>query len=57
MTRIWVSDMTVIVAALVLPNPTSVAPVKPVPVMVTVSPPVEDPESGDIDVTAGASAL
>ena len=42
-TWIWVSDMTVISPALVLPNPTSVAPVKPVPVMVTVSPRLRTP--------------
>ena len=49
--------MTVIVAALVLPKSTSVAPVKPVPVMVTVSPPVADPESGDIDVNDGGEGI
>ena len=32
---IWVSVSTLIAAALIAPNPTSVAPVNPLPVMVT----------------------
>jgi len=39
-----------------LPNLTPVAPVKPVPVMVTGVPPDAGPETGEIPVTAGGTA-
>ena len=51
---IWVSESTVIVAALAGPKLTSVAPVNPVPVMVTVSPPPALPLAGEIPVMTGA---
>ena len=43
-------------AAAVLPNLTVEAPVKLVPVIVTLVPPVVGPLVGEIDVTVGASA-
>src|SRR5207248_697622 len=54
--RTSVSDRTVNDAALVPPKSTSLAPVKPVPVMVTVSPPAVLPEEGLSEVTLGADA-
>ena len=52
---IWVSESTVIAAALAAPKATLVAPVKPVPVMVTVSPLAAVPLAGVIPVTTGAA--
>jgi hypothetical protein len=49
-----VGEFTVKPAAL-LPMSTAVAPLKPVPVIVTEVPPAAGPEVGDIDVTAGAA--
>jgi len=46
---------TVKPAAAVAPKVTAVAPVKPVPVMVTLVPPVEGPDVGEINVTVGAA--
>ncbi len=43
---IWVSETTVKLVAAVAPKATAVAPVKPVPVMVTVVPPAVGPEVG-----------
>ena len=51
---IWVAEFTV-KAALVAPNRTAVAPLKPVPVIVTVVPPASGPAAGDIEVTVGAA--
>jgi hypothetical protein len=48
---IWVSETTVNEVALLTPNFTAVAPVKPVPVMVTEVPPAAGPEVGLIPVT------
>ena len=52
---IWVAELTVKLAAAVAPNVTAVAPVKFVPVIVTVVPPAIGPEVGEIDVTVGAA--
>jgi hypothetical protein len=49
------APFTRIFVAATAPNLTAVAPVKLVPVMVTVPPPVLAPVLGLIDVTAGAS--
>jgi hypothetical protein len=55
MAVICVSEITVKLAeGAPAPNATLVAPVKPVPVMVTVVPPAIGPELGEIDVTTGA---
>lgn len=43
--------------ALVLPNLTSVAPVKFVPVIVTLLPPAVEPDDGEMDVTAGTTLV
>jgi len=60
----WGGMITVIVVALVtdtgvvldmLPNFTAVAPVKPVPVIVTVIPPDAGPDPGETPVTVGAA--
>ena len=51
---IWVSESTLIAAALAGPKLTSVAPVNPLPVMVTVSPPAALPLVGETPVMAGA---
>ena len=51
---IWVALLTVKPVAAVAPKVTAVAPEKPVPVMVTVVPPVAGPEVGEIEVTVGA---
>jgi hypothetical protein len=53
---IEVSEFTVKLLAATLPNETPVAPVKPLPVMVTLVPPAVLPELGEIPVTAGAGA-
>jgi hypothetical protein len=45
--------MTVKLAG-VLPNATAVAPVKPIPVIVTLVPPVCGPEDGEMALTVGA---
>jgi hypothetical protein len=52
---IVVSFTTLMAATLVTPNPTSVAPVNPVPVIVTDAP--EGPLVGLIPVTTGAGTL
>ena len=54
---ICVPETTVKLAAANPPNPTLVAPVNPLPVIVTVVPPVVGPEVGEIEVIAGAGAL
>ena len=54
---IWVSESTVISAALVTSKPTVVAPVNPLPVITTVSPPAEDPMVGEIPVTSGPGVM
>ncbi len=51
---ICVAELTVKLAALVLPNCTAVAPVKLVPVMTTLVPPVAGPDVGARPVTVGA---
>ena len=50
---IEVDELTVKLVALVVPNLTDVAPVKLVPVMVTVVPPVPGPKVGTTAVTTG----
>jgi hypothetical protein len=50
---ICVPESTVKLRALVPPKLTPVAPVKPVPVMTTLSPPRESPRRGETPVTAG----
>ena len=60
----WAGEVTVIELALltvnvvaeVVPNLTAVAPVKPVPVIVTVVPPFRVPDDGDTEVTIGTAA-
>src|SRR5262245_32360733 len=54
-TVIAVSEMAVI-AALTPPKSTSVAPVKPLPLIVTLSPPAAAPLAGEIPVTCGGGA-
>ena len=54
---IWVSELTVKVAAAVEPNITAVALVKLVPVMVTTVSPVVDPVGGVMLVTVGVPML
>lgn len=53
---ISVAETTLKLMAVMVPNVTLVAPVKPVPVMVTVVPPAVVPEVGATAVTAGAAA-
>ena len=53
---IWVSESIVIVVADVTPNPTDVAPIKPLPVITTDVPPTVGPDAGAIAVTAGTVA-
>ncbi len=53
---IWVSESTVKLEATVQPNLTTVAPVKPEPVMVMVVPPAVVPDVGEIAVIAGTGA-
>jgi hypothetical protein len=52
---IEVAETTVMPVALLLPNFTAVAPVKPVPPIVTSVPPAVGPALGAIDVTVGAA--
>ncbi len=52
---IWVAELTVKPVAGVAPKTTAVAPVRPVPVIVTVVPPEPGPDVGEIDVTVGAA--
>jgi hypothetical protein len=49
-----VGEFTVKPVAAVLPKSTAVAPVNPVPVIVTVVPPAAGPYVGATDVTVGA---
>ncbi len=51
---ICVAELTVKLAAAVAPNLTAVAPVKLVPVMTTLVPPVSGPDVGASPVTVGA---
>ena len=53
---IWVAESTVNEAAGNPPNETAVAPVKPVPVIVTLYPPATGPPGGITLVIAGAVA-
>jgi hypothetical protein len=50
----WVADVTWTPVAVVEPKVTAVVPVRWVPVMVTLVPPVVGPEVGVTDVTVGA---
>ena len=50
-----VAETTLMPVAAVAPKLTAVAPVNPVPVMVTDVPPTPGPEVGAIDVTVGAA--
>ena len=52
---IFVADTTVKLVADTAPNSTAVAPVRFVPVTVTVVPPAVGPELGDTFVTVGAA--
>jgi hypothetical protein len=56
MAVIWVALLTVNEVAAVLPNLTMVAPVKLLPVIVTLVPPMVGPAFGPIDVTVGAAS-
>ena len=51
----WVAELTVKLVAAVAPKFTAVEPVNPVPLIVTVVPPVAGPDVGEIEVTAGAA--
>jgi hypothetical protein len=53
---IEVPELTVNEDAAVAPKSTAVAPVNPVPVMVTLVPPTRTPDAGLIPVTADPSA-
>ncbi|MEY9227940.1 hypothetical protein ABIF78_000263 [Bradyrhizobium japonicum] len=53
---IWVAELTAKPVAAVAPNVTAVAPERFVPVMITVVPPVCEPDVGEIDVTVGGAA-
>src|SRR5208283_830056 len=53
---IWVVEVTVKLDAAVVPNITAVAPVNPVPVIVTVVPPATGPAAGVIPVTTGTGS-
>ena len=55
MAVIWVVELTVKLVALVPPNLTAVAPLKLVPRMMTVVPPVLMPLVGLTEVTVGAA--
>jgi hypothetical protein len=55
-TVIWVALLTVNVPAAVAPNLTEVAPVKFVPVIVTIVPPAIGPRFGVTSVTVGIPA-
>ena len=52
-----VAEFTVKLVAGVLPNSTAVAPLKPVPLMVTEVPPAVVPLAGLMPVTAGAGRM
>jgi hypothetical protein len=52
---ICVAELTVKLVAAAAPKVTPVATVKPVPVIVTVVPPVAGPDVGEIEVTVGAA--
>ena len=54
---ICVAETTVTLVAGVVPKSTAVAPLKTVPVMVTVVPPATGPEVGLMSVTTGAAAF
>ena len=54
---ISVSLTTVRLVATVLPKVTAVAPVKPVPMMVTAVPPAVVPDVGEMLVNVGAEAV
>jgi hypothetical protein len=56
MAVIWVALLTVKDLAAVLPNLTMVAPVRLLPVIVTLVPPVVGPAFGSTDVTVGAAS-
>jgi hypothetical protein len=53
----WVSETTLKLVALIDPNTTFVAAVNPVPVTVTVVPPVVGPDVGAMAVTTGTGAV
>ena len=57
MAVILVGEFTVKLAALVAPNTTAVAPVNPVPVTVTLVPPVVGPFAGEMLVTVGKGGV
>ena len=52
-----VEETTLKLVAATAPKTTLVAPVKLVPVMVTVVPPVVGPELGEMEVTVGGAAV
>jgi hypothetical protein len=52
-----VEETTVKLVAATAPKTTLVVPVKPVPVMVTVVPPVVGPELGEMELTIGGEEL
>ena len=52
---ICVAELTVKLVAAVAPKVTAVAPVNPVPVIVTDVPPVVDPDVGAIEVKVGGA--
>ena len=56
MAVIFVAEITVKPEALIIPNITVVAPVNPVPVIITVVPPAAGPDIGEMLVTAGTGA-
>ena len=55
MAVICVAELTVTLVAAIVPKSTAVAPVKPVPVIVTDVPPLVGPAAGLMPVTAGAA--
>jgi hypothetical protein len=54
---IWVSESTVIAAALAPPKLTLVGPMKPLPVMITVMPPAALPVAGETPLTASTAGV
>jgi hypothetical protein len=52
---ISVSESTIIITALTPPKSTAVAPVKPLPVIRTLLPPLVGPLAGEIAVTCGGA--
>jgi hypothetical protein len=52
---ISLSESTVILGDFALPKSASVAPVKPLPVMVTAVPPIKTPADGETAVTCGSA--